>query len=196
MSKKLSTFSKGVAHHTSHRTRLKVPKGYRHEMHKVKEALHSVPGVHKVHVNHETGSVTVQHDPDRVDLEVVGKAIKHVASDLFHVLAEEEEAELAGLDLVVAGVGLAGRVAKNYFFSENGGPPKISGTVADLKNLVPLAFLGAAVYRGVESGSFWAGVSPLVLTYYAFDTYWKFNVLPEKKQTSNNGHGNSVSESE
>ncbi len=195
MSKKLTSDSKGVAHHTPGRTRIKVPKDYRHELHKVKEALHSVPGVHKVHVNHETGSVTVQHDNNEDSLEVVGKAIKHVASDLFHVLVEEEEAQLVGLDLVFAGAGLASRVAKNFLFTENGDRPRISGSISDLKNLVPLAFFGAAIYKAVETRSFWANVSPLVLTYWAFDTYWRFNVtLPEKHRHSKNGHSKSDSD--
>lgn len=191
MTKKLTSFSRGVAHHTPGRIRLKVPKGYRHEIHKVKEALHAVPGVHNVHVNHDTGSVTVQHDSDAIGLDEVGKAIKHVASDLFHVLAEEEEAQLVGVDLAIASVALAGKMAKNFLFNEEGDTPRITGSISDLKNLVPLAFLGAAVYKAFETRSFWSSVSPLVLTYYAFDTYWRFNVAPPEKPKESNGNSNS-----
>jgi hypothetical protein len=43
-----------------------------------------------------------------------------------------------------------------------------------INKMVPLGFLGLAVYTGMRSGAVLAGESAFALGYVAFDLYWKF----------------------
>src|SRR5882762_5278414 len=75
MTLRLTPISQGVAHSSSHRTRLKVPKDHNIAANSliVKDAIERVPGVKDVKVVPPIGSVVVEHD-DRPDvLENIGE---------------------------------------------------------------------------------------------------------------------------
>jgi len=199
MTYKLSKTSKGVAHHSPGRTRIKVPKNQRHNLHQLKENLQNTPGVNNVEINHSTGSVLVHHDHEMPIFEVLHKAVETVGTDLLTTLIEGETAELLGPATIVAtGVGLIASMGKSFIGRRQvaegteAAPPFLSGAPTDLRILLPAGFLLAAAYRAWETESFWVGVSPLALAYWAFDTYWKFNISSDlsRVEAQNNGHGN------
>lgn len=194
MSKKLSKSSKGVAHHSPGRTRLKVPKGHRHKLHEVKDALASQPGIKHVEINHSTGSVLVHHEHSMPIFDAMHKAVETVGVDLLTALIEEESVQLmGGASIVAAGVGVFGTVAASIFGSREENTsfkPLLTGQTSDLKTIVPTAFLVAAAIKAYETKSFWQGITPLALTYWAFDTYWRFNVANPSAFEPKNGKGN------
>lgn len=197
MSKKLTKSSKGVAHHSPGRTRLKVPKKYRNskEVHKVKSALSAVPGIKHVELNDKTGSLLVHHEHDMPIFETIADSVQTVAADLLVTLIEGEEAPaLGGVQLLAAGAGLVTGVAKNLLTPDednNGRIRILNASTSDLKNILPLAFLGAAIYKAYETRTIWSGVAPAVLAYWAFDSYWKLNHTGyAANEVKNNGHSN------
>jgi hypothetical protein len=197
MSKKLSRTSKGIAHHSPGRTRLKIPRNQRHHMRKIEEKLTSARGVTSVEVNQKTGSILVHHDNALPIFEVLHKTVETVGGDLLTTLIEGETAELLGpVSLLAAGVGLVagfGRSLLSAARPQNGVEKTrtaLPGNLSDLKILVPAGFLLAAAYKAYQTRSFWEGLTPLALTYWAFDTYWRFNVAghrqpePEKNRST------------
>jgi hypothetical protein len=192
MSKKLTRSAKSVAHHSPGRTRIKVPKGHRAQLHKIKDALVKQPGVQSVEVNHDTGSVIVKHEHDSQIFEVFHKAIEAVGGDVLTTLIEgETAAELIGpVGLAAAAFGILEGLGGAIFSSSSetgGGIGKLMGEQRpDWRTLVPVGLLAAAAYKAYETRMFWQGVTPAVLCYWAFDTYWKFNVQ-ETKQDQKNG---------
>lgn len=53
---------------------------------------------------------------------------------------------------------------------------QMSKTASDpwMNKMIPLGFLGLAVYTGISNGAVLAGESAFALGYVAFDLYWKF----------------------
>lgn len=196
MPKKLTKTSKSVAHHSPGRTRLKIPKSHRHSLKRIKQELAEAPGVNCVEVNHNTGSVLVQHDKDAPIFEILNKSLESVGTDLFSTLIEDEAAEILGPGaLVAAGLGLVVGVGKslvNLVRHPSDTDHIHAGSVRDLKVLIPASFLVAAAYKAYQTKSIWQGLTPLALTYWAFDLYWKFNVThPEffgPPQNNDGGH--------
>lgn len=193
MPNKLSQSSIGVAHHSPGRTRLKVPKTHRNskEMHKVKSALSAVPGIKNVEVNHETGSILVQHDHDMHIFDAIEQSFEAVAGDMLVTLIEGERAEAMGvIGLFGAATGLVSGMAKNLMAtSDDERIGFLKRRASDTKNLLPLAFLAAAAYKAYETRSFWSGTTPMVLAYWAFDSYWKLNCSGyPAAEAKNNGH--------
>ena len=171
MSSKLHAQSSGVAHHLPHRTRLRVPKRHRtaHQMNRVHEALKNVKGVSQVEVNHKTGSILLHHDEDAGILDVVGKTLDEVSSELFEAMVAGEEAEISGLSII-------GHFAHNLFSAADDHLAGATKNMIDLKLVIPIVFLGAGVMRARSSeGSWLTGVSPLILFTYAFDMFWKLH---------------------
>lgn len=196
MSKRLTRESKSVAHHSPGRTRLKVPKSQRKHLHKIKDALVANPGVKNVEINHQTGSVLVHHEHETPIFEVMHKAVESVEADLLTALIEGEAVELAGVfSIAAAGVGLLGSIGKGLLDSAGQGgklPTLISGQASDLKTVVPAAFLIAACYKAYQSKTFWQGLTPMALAYWAFDTYWRFNVANPAVFEPKNGKAESA----
>jgi hypothetical protein len=189
MSKKLTRTSRSVAHHSPGRTRLKVPRAQRHNLRQIKENLSGSPGINSVEINQKTGSILVHHDHDTPIFDILHEAVETVGADLLTTLIEGETAELlAPAGILAAGVGLVVGFGKSLFSiagSESASAnhkPVIPVAGADLKLLVPAAFLAAAIYKAYQTRSFWQGLTPMALTYWAFDTYWKFNVVAAGKQ--------------
>ncbi len=176
---RLTPISKGVAHSSAHRTRLKVPKDHNIASNSlvVKDAIERVPGVKDVKVVPPIGSVIVEHD-DRPDvLENIGEAIHKVSPELFTVLtAEAGSRELALVSLF-----------SNLFQEEEKGEladsPAPAINQSSIKKVIPYAFLAAGLMQILEGEALLAGVGPLALFYWAFDSRWKFQQEKRAKQT-------------
>lgn len=196
MSNRLNRDSKAVAHHSPGRTRIKVPKSHRKKLHEIKDALSKTAGVRSVEINHDTGSVLVHHEHDLPIFETLHKAVENVSVDLLTTLIEGETAQLmGGVGIAAAGLGLIGTVGKSFFESVREGSKSqtlITGQASDLKTIVPTAFLIAAAVKAYETKSFWQGLTPLALAYWAFDTYWRFNVANPAVFEPKNGQGHAV----
>ncbi len=168
MSSRLTPFSPGVVHSSTHRTRLKLPRAQCHaEQAKiVKDALERVPGVRDVRVR-RGGSVVIEHE-DRADIiENLGQAISEAAPALIDILTD---------DSLDAGIGLRAYVKKLFASNEESDDSNASETPSadSLKRLVPLAFVAAGVMQLLEGEALLAGVGPIALFYWAFDSHWKF----------------------
>ncbi len=170
MALRVSPISSGVAHSSAHRTRLKVPKSHNisDQALLVKDAIEHVPGVREVKVVPPIGSVIVEHDNRPDVLENIGEAIEKASPELFALLT----AEPTGKSLALLSV------FNNLFQEEQNGhaegaiPAAASG--ASLKKIVPYAFLAAGLMQVLEGEALLAGVGPLALFYWAFDSRWKF----------------------
>lgn len=193
MSKKLTRSAKSVAHHSPGRTRLKVPKGQRAHMQKMKAAIEKHEGVESVEINQSTGSVIVKHNHEAPIFEVLHKAIETVGGDVLTTLIEGESvaaAEIIGpLGLAAAAFGVLEGLAGAIFSTSSGGAGglgKLFGNQSpDYKTLVPAGFLLAAAYKAYDTRIFWQGVTPAILCYWAFDTYWKFNMQDSRSVPTN-----------
>lgn len=177
MASRLTPISSGVAHSSSHRTRLKVPR--KHDISAdsvaIKDAIERVPGVKDVRVVAPIGSVIVEHE-DRPDvLENIGQALDEAAPAVLALLtAESAPADLAFTSLFS---NLFAEDAKNSTATDGNLPSVDSSTV---KRVIPYAFLAAGLLRVLEGETILAGVGPLALFYWAFDSHWKFK--QEKKE--------------
>lgn len=173
MAGRLHSKSQGVAHHVAHRTRLRVPKSHRtpHKMDKAADALRKTPGVNHVEVNHRTGSILVHHDEHPGILESVEKTLEESSTELLEALVEGGNPEVLGL-----AVGF--HLISNLFSSADQKVSKATNNLVDAKTIAPLAFLVAGFMR-LRRGSgedVLMTISPVVLFFYAFDLYWRFNV--------------------
>lgn len=180
MKQELQHTHHGVVHQSSRRTRLRVPKPYRAKktLTPVKNAIQNVPGVTEVEVNSETGSILVHHEDRPGILPAIGAAVEESAPELLAALIVPEGGEAAAPFL--------SSIFKRYFLAPRGPQGEsAAGSLSDadqgeptipLKKLVPAAFAAAGVWKLIETESLLGGVAPLVLFYYAFDTYWKFSM--------------------
>jgi hypothetical protein len=189
--KRLTPISTGVAHSSARRTRLKVPKN--HHLtgsegvsgESIKDALELVPGVKSVRLVAPIGSVVVEHD-DRPDvLEEIGKAIEKASPALFKLLTEEAaEPELAVFSLfsnLFADDSKKSASARGEVIAENIAADEASSQT--LKKALPFAFLAAGLMQILEGEALLAGVGPLALFYWAFDSRWKFKQEQMAKQS-------------
>ena len=180
--KKLHEHSRGVVHRTKHRTRLRVPKKYRKqaELHQLKTNIEQIPGVQSVEVNDQTGSVLIHHEETEGLFEQIGEALQESAPELLSLmlLPGGEEAEV--------GMEVLANLFKTVFVEPLNGHSQEASSHADAhasgmgapsvkwKRMVPLAFIAAGTWKLLQEEALLAGVAPLVLFYYGFDTYWKF----------------------
>jgi hypothetical protein len=187
MTQELNPFAGGIAHSTAERTRLRVPAGFRDraKFKAIEAAVESIAGVKYVECNDRTGSILVYHEDKPGILALVGQAIETIDPALFLELLKPEEPKEDQLKRIVE---MAKDVAQRRMprrkpksaAAESGAADGTVGGKELLKTAVPLAFIVAGVVRVIETESFWAGLPPLILFYYAFDTYWKFNT-PEQE---------------
>ena len=171
MTVRLSPISSGVAHSSAHRTRLKVPKGHNiaDQSLIVKDAIEHVPGVRDVKVVPPIGSVIVEHDNRPDVLENIGEAIQKASPELFTLLTEE-----------VGGKNLALLSMFSNLFQEGANGSNSDSDAAsapagpNIKKIIPYAFIAAGLMQVLEGEALLAGVGPLALFYWAFDSRWKF----------------------
>jgi hypothetical protein len=138
------------------------------------EALRKTPGVHGVEVNERTGSVLVHHEEQIGIFEAVEKSLAESSGELLEVLIEGGNPEVAGLALV-------GHFLHNLVSSADDQLAGATNNAVDLKTIAPLAFLTAGILRfrrGLGQGEdLLMSVSPIVFFWYAFDLYWRFNIV-------------------
>ncbi|HEY9715750.1 MAG TPA: hypothetical protein V6C72_19915 [Chroococcales cyanobacterium] len=161
-----------VHHHLPHRTRIKLPKNHRSpgNLKMLEDKVKKIPGVTNVAVNHKTGSVLVHHEERADMLPAVHSAIEEVAGEIFETLLEIEGVHIPGLPLLAHLFGRGMGVLNEQF----SGATK---NVIDLKTVVPMGFLTAALIRARSSPGWWAEVPAWALFYYAYDSYLKFHPM-------------------
>src|SRR5581483_8460965 len=109
-----------IRHQVPGRTRIKLHKRHKKEHARlVREKLLSVPGVERVDYNERTGSMIVHHHDHPEMSGTITATAGELANTLVGLVAEAEQAELAGL-LLLAGMLLSGvsRMMKEQVFPE------------------------------------------------------------------------------
>jgi copper chaperone CopZ len=164
MATKLTLASPGVVHSSAHRTRLKAAGLHRHaEAKRVKAHLEKVPGVRDVRITHG-GSIVIEHEERKDVIDNISEAIAQTAPDLLEIL-------IGGPEI---GVMKIGSVFTKWFSESQADDAKPSAPV-ELTQIMPVAFLSAGAYLVlIEGEALLAGVGPLALFYWAFDSHWKF----------------------
>jgi copper chaperone CopZ len=137
-------------------------------MNKVKNRLKRVPGVNDVEINERTGSVLVHHEENKDVLELIGSAMEEVAGDLFDVLVEMEGEQVPGLSVLA-------HMVKSKVGNLDTKTANATGNWIDLKTIVPLGLMGAAIYKMIQDRAWMSEVPAFALFYYAFDSYMKFH---------------------
>ena len=91
-----------IEHHIPGRTRLRLHKKHAKSVHieHMHKQLKELPGVKEVHFNKRTGSFLVHHEEHPEMFGVLAEASGALATQLFDLVIEAEEIELAGLFLV------------------------------------------------------------------------------------------------
>jgi hypothetical protein len=156
-----------VVHKLSHRTRLRIKKSSRtkEQLSKAQEILEDTPGVQSVEVNPSTGSMLVIHN-DQAGREV-DVAINEITKTL-ELLAPEVGLEDGGLIYVSNSLyPIVHKIDKKLI--------EWSNNTIDLKALLPLAMAYIGLRKMSETRSLLGNISPLVLFYYAFDSYHKLH---------------------
>ncbi len=166
MTVRLSPISSGVAHSSAHRTRLKVPKSHNIADNSliVKDAIEHVPGVKDVKVVPPTGSVIVEHENRPDVLENIGHAIAQASPEVFALLTAESPAKSVALMSIFS----------NLFQDDPKSAVDDAQVGLNFKKAIPYAFLAAGLMQVLEGEALLAGVGPLALFYWAFDSRWKF----------------------
>ena len=162
MATRLNPYSAGVVHSSPYRTRLKVPPQHLTGDHarRLEDNLKSVPGVKDVRVS-KNGSVVVEHE-DRPDIvENIGEAIAEAVPMLLEILTDDTADKGGWLR----------HIYKLLDEKEDDFETGISGEKA--KRFIPVAFFAAGAYLSLEGEALLAGVGPLALFYWAFDSNWK-----------------------
>ncbi len=179
MAAKLSPISAGVVHSTAYRTRIKLPKDQRSEDNAIaiKDALLVVPGVKDVQLQLGSGNLVIEHDERADVIENIGEALREVSPQLVNKLTAGTS------NSVGTGIGLKGLATLGTFFngilsddSSAKDKPAVSKQEMGrkIKRAIPWAFAAAGLMQLLEGEALLAGISPLVLLYWAFDTHWKF----------------------
>lgn len=185
MPSRLHPQSRGVVHHLPHRTRLRLPVRHRSElsMHRAADALRSTPGVKSVEVNHRTGSILVHHDEHPGILGALEETLQQSSVHILEALIENGNPEAAGLALV-------GGFLRNLFATTDNQVAHATDNMMNLRTLAPLAMLalGLERLRRGRGEDILMSVSPVVLFFYAFDLFWRFNVTSQVPQAEQSMH--------
>jgi hypothetical protein len=147
----------------------------------VADALRNTPGVKSVDVNQRTGSILVHHHEHPSILQTFEKTLEESSGELFEALVEGGSLQFAGLTFV-------GHFIHNFVSSANDQVQQATNNTVSLRTIAPAAMLALGVMR-LKRGrgeDLLMSVSPIVLFFYAFDLYWRFNVAekPEPLQTT------------
>jgi hypothetical protein len=168
--RQLEQSSYGIAHHLPHRTRLKLPHQHRDKqtIQRVHDSIKKIPGVSSIQVNDRTGSVVVHHEPSEGILQSIGEALEGVSDELFDAMLEAGGIEFPGLSIM-------GHLIKNSMSKVDNHVAEATGNLLDLKMLLPIGFLAAALYKAFKTEGWFTQVPTYVLFYYAYDSYMKFH---------------------
>ncbi len=183
----LHKYSRGVAHHLPHRTRLRIPKTHRDAttVRRVRDTLAALPSVHSVETNERTGSIIVHHSHDEDILSSIGRAIEGVAVDLFESILEVEELESPT-------VSIFGTLIRSTVARANEGMSGYTGHSVDLKMLLPITFLSLGLVQASRIDRWWLQTPAYVLFYWAYDSYMKFHGPQVHNVEEHSGNGGGI----
>ncbi|MBS1993143.1 MAG: hypothetical protein JSS86_20300 [Cyanobacteria bacterium SZAS LIN-2] len=158
-----------VVHRLPHRTRIRMPKVHRTpgKMEKMGDRLSKIEGVKGVSVDHRTGSILLEHHEDPSFIEGLMASLEE-AGDLFLSVMMEDSGPESELSIV-------SRFLKDTLGSANANVSASTRGFIDLRMIVPLSFLGAAIWKIRHTKEWMIEVPPYVLLYYAFDSYMKLH---------------------
>ena len=160
-----------VVHRLPHRTRIRMPKVHRTpgKMEKMADRFRKLEGVKDVEVDHRTGSILLKHTEDPGIIESLMASLED-AGDLFLSVMMEEEGPESELSVV-------SKFLKETLGTANSNVSRSTRGFIDLRMMVPLGFLGAAVWKMRSTGAraWLMEVPPYVLLWYAWDSYMKLH---------------------
>jgi len=158
-----------VVHRLPHRTRIRMPKVHRTrgKMEKMGDRLRQIDGVKDVQVDHRTGSILLKHTDDPGIIESLMASLED-AGDLFLSVMMEEEGPESELSIV-------SRFLKETLGSANTNVARSTRGFIDLRMMVPLGFLSAALWKMRGTKEWLVEVPPYVLLWYAWDSYMKLH---------------------
>jgi len=184
MTTTLTPLSQGIVHSTPGRSRLRVPSDYRDGtlLRDIEKNIQLLSGIKYAESNERTGSIIVYHESDPHVLQRIGQAIKVVNVQLFAVMAAPRPEPSAAPNLIAL---LSGVVSGSASDNAEDAGPEPPQALALVKHWVPVAFFAAGVVRLIQTETLLTGVSPLILFYYAFDSFWKFTHDQEVGSTGN-----------
>jgi hypothetical protein len=157
-----------VVHRLPHRTRIRMPKIHRTpgKMEKMGDRLKEIEGVKGVTVDHRTGSILLDHHDDPGFIEGLMSSLEE-AGDLFLSVMMEEDCPEE--------MSVVSKFLKETLGSANSNISHSTRGFLDLRMIVPLGFLGAALWKMRTTKGWLIEVPPYVLLWYAFDSYMKLH---------------------
>ena len=179
MPKELHLRCQGVRHHLPERTRLRVPRSYRHPevIENIEKGIQELESVKRVETNSKTGSILVHHE-----------ASPNIISDLHRVLSERAEgaldemlepvtAENEEVSILATLIGQTARKANRRF-------TMYTGNKVDLRTLLPLILTGVGLSRAASVERWWLDVPPYLFFYWAYDAFLRFHLhkMPEIRE--------------
>ena len=158
-----------VVHRLPHRTRIRMPAVHRTpgKMEKMGDRLRQIDGVKDVQVDHRTGSILLKHSEDPGIIESLMVSLEE-AGDLFLSVMMEEEGPESELSMV-------SKFLKDTLGTANANVSRSTRGFIDLRMIVPIGFLGTAIWKMRKSQGWMVEVPPYVLLWYAWDSYMKLH---------------------
>jgi hypothetical protein len=153
-----------IVSNTPKRTRIRLSRKRRNreEMARLARALEEFPSVSRVDTNLQTGTIVVHHEKESL------KDIESKLNDLGVILMAATGLEMPGKSLPDAISDLGSRLG----FS--------TGSILNLKVLVPLGFGALALLQLARRGFQIEGAPWYILAYFAFESFARFNSPDEK----------------
>lgn len=158
-----------ITHSSATRTRIKVKPEDRGKgaLDRMKAVAEQQPGVTGVEVNHQTGSILIHHERGASP----ASGFVDAAHDLGVIITGLEAGDIGGpgahsdsAEALESALGDLNRRVAVW-----------TGGRVDLKFLVPVAFVGAGVWRAIESPAALLGdIPPFLMIWFGFDLYSKF----------------------
>lgn len=159
------------------RVRLQHPERHRQLLNTIQRRMEEERGTDRVRVDHRTGSVLVQYDP-QTQTHTGILAILHdlgvLATETARGLGEDiEPIDTSGPSHASEGIVAALADLDRQLAI-------LTGHKVDLKLIFPLALGGVGVWAVARRGLGLTEVPAYVLLWYAFDSFWKFHREPAK----------------
>ncbi|MGA3175389.1 MAG: HMA2 domain-containing protein [Syntrophorhabdales bacterium] len=166
-----------VASHVPGRIRVRLePLARRsHTMKRIKDHLEAQDGVSDVGLNPTTGSVIVRYDRSKIHESGIIKAL-----DDIHVLASY----VSGAKPAGSGPGNGAARTLMEAVDDLNRRLKIGGLGIDLRNALPLAFLGAGIWSIAKAGLGLEKIPPFLFLWLALDTFVKLHPPAEAWKTT------------
>jgi hypothetical protein len=134
-----------------------------------------VPGVKDVQLQIGSGNLVVEHDERADVVENIGEALREVSPQLVNELTAGTSNSV-GTGIGLKGLARLGTFLNGILSDDRSAKPAMGKEelAQKIKGAIPWAFAAAGLIQLLEGEALLAGISPLVLLYWAFDTHWKF----------------------